>query len=232
MTKKFFAPIVAICFTVIGCNSDHLSESEDKGIKDILANFGGKCEYSIGYNIEGSKSRKYFELRLSESRYQKAFDSIPEVPSSNIAFTFFKHLIPNETVRYDFIRSKILLISGKEFSKDFESKKLLLVDSKMHELENTLDLLKSKKYSELERNLNNSVIPYNKRELMTEFERIDSIYGGVEDFSFLGFRFYKFSANTELLHISASVKQLRAVLNFSIDLNPYNNDIYLIRYEL
>jgi hypothetical protein len=175
--------------------------------------------------------KKFFELKLQGSQAVNQFEKVAQMPASNIAYHFFKNL-DKESDRYNFIRSVIIFESGKEYTKEYTTEELKIVKSKMRLVEQIIDILKRKDYQSLEKNLNDSVVEYDKREIVNTIKNADEQVGGILGFNLLGFRFIQYNQDANLLHISGVLKREKTNVNFSVDVNSGPDEIYLVRYEL
>src|SRR5215211_4880183 len=90
-----------------------ITDNEDKGIKEILAFYGGQCEYGLGRKISlGDESQTNFWLKVSKSSEIDNFSTVAEMPASNIAYLFYRNL-KNEKNNYNEIQVELILGDGK-----------------------------------------------------------------------------------------------------------------------
>ena len=137
-----------------------ITDNELNGVDKILEYYGGECKYSVGAsvsNIAGNK--KYFELEMSKSEViEKQLNKV-HLPSSNVAYLFYKSL-KEEKKNYNEIH--VILISKENTKQEFNFPIKLLerVEKRMNLANMTVDLLKEKNYAEIKSMMNNDLIPF------------------------------------------------------------------------
>ncbi len=101
-----------------------------KAVKDILAFYGGYCEYSIGTTVSEKGAKKFFELKMSKSDViENKFSHNLELPASNCAYILYRNL-KNEQNKYDEINVDIILRNGKQVSYEYPVNQLKIVVQK------------------------------------------------------------------------------------------------------
>jgi len=144
-----------------------ISDNEDKGVKEILAFYGGQCKYAIGASASTKDGKKkYFELEMSQSVVLEDYANKIEMPASNIAYLFYSNL-KDEKSSYDEIHSIIILKDGTKKTFEYSTEKLELVDKRMSLAKKTVDLLTNKDYENLKLLLNNELFKFDKDELIS-----------------------------------------------------------------
>ncbi len=57
-----------------------ITANEDKGIKEVLSIYGGKCEYTIGVSTSSEAGKKkYFRLEVSQSEFIESQAEIAQI---------------------------------------------------------------------------------------------------------------------------------------------------------
>jgi hypothetical protein len=211
----------------------NISDNENNGIQEILDFYGGRAEYSIGASASTSDgTKKYFEIEMSQSdAIDKRLDKV-YLPSSNIAYRFYKNL-KEEKKDYDEI--KIVLISKDNKKQEFNFPITLLekAEKRIKVQEKTISLLKDKKFDELKEMLNNEVVPFDKDELISSLKKFEPQLGDIIEFRLFGFKVTKIK-DKEFMHISGAIIREKQNNEFSIDID-FNSDkyeLYQIQYEL
>ena len=70
-----------------------ITDNEDAGVKEILDFYGGQCKYAVGVSASTEDGKKkYFELEMSGSDAIEERLDKPKLPSSNIAYIFYKNV--------------------------------------------------------------------------------------------------------------------------------------------
>jgi len=210
-----------------------VTDNELNGVDAILDFYGGECKYGIGAsasNIEGKK--KYFELEMSKSEsIDKRLNKV-HLPSSNIAYLFFKNL-KQEKKNYDEIH--VTLISKENVKQEFIFSIELLerVEKRMSLAHRTVDLLKEKKYEDLKSMMNNDLIPFDKEQLIPRLQKIEPEFGNIKEFLFFGFKVVPYKGKN-LLHLSGAIMRDKTNNEFSIDIDfdSDKNELYQFLYKL
>jgi len=211
----------------------NISDNENNGIQEILDFYGGRAEYSIGASASTSDgTKKYFEIEMSQSdaidkRLDKAY-----LPSSNIAYRFYKNL-KEEKKNYDEI--KVVLISKDNKTQEFDFPITLLekAEKRIKVIEKTVSLLKEKQFEELKAMLNNELVAFDKEELIPRLKEVEPQLGNILEFRLFGFKITEIK-DKELMHISGAIIRDKQNNEFSIDID-FNSDkyeLYQIQYKL
>lgn len=234
--KKFLFLLTSILFFNCSLETIMLSDTESKGVDDILDFYGGYCEYSIGkYKINDEAIVNFYELKLSQSQILEKFKKDSNFASSNIAYRFYRNLSNDEKSKYSEIRTKLLFENGREKEYIFQSDDLRRVENKITTLDKIVDLIKYKNFREISPFLNDStVIQYDKQELISNLEKVDSTYGNITDegFQLFGFREVKYNRkHKKYLMISGIIKRDKLSNKFSIVMDPKLNSDEVISLE-
>ncbi|NRB60724.1 MAG: hypothetical protein HRU50_12390 [Winogradskyella sp.] len=209
-----------------------LTDNEDAGVNEILDFYGGRCEYSVGASASTSEgTKRYFELEMSQSEAIENRLDKPKLPSSNIAFIFFKNL-KEEKKNYDAIH--VILISKDKSKQVFKYpiSTLEQVEQRMNLNNKTVNLLKEKKFEKLNSMLNNELIPFNKEEFITRLIQVEPQFGNIKEYRFFGFMIVPFKGK-EILHLSGALLREKQNHEFSIDID-YNSDnekLYQLQFK-
>ncbi len=220
--------------TTLLSNILSITANEDNGVKEILNFYGGYCEYSIGKSSSTEEGNKtFFELKLSKSDVIEKYANKVELPASNTAFLFAKHL-KKEQENYDEIRVVILLNNEKEYTFKYEMEQLKTVEDRVPVMEQVIENIKNKTFLEIGNYLNNeSIYKYNKTELLTNLEKVNGKFGEVQNFYTYGFKFHTFEDGMEILHISGMV--IRDIQNHQFsaefDLSAPKDELLKIDYK-
>ncbi len=242
---KNITNVFLFVFTIISCGCQQPDKqinatiNEDKGITEILDNYGGNCEYSSGSEtvseLGGSATtNKYFKIEMSKSKVIETLSQKIELPASNIAYLFYKNL-NEEKSKYNEIQVVLLMNDGKKMTYKITTEKLEVVKSKMPLVFKAVGLIKDKKFEELRLILNDtSLIKYNKNELIQNVSKFDKTFGTVIEFLPYGFKFYKSESGNDILHISGIIKRDKQNNEFSVDFDPNSNseEMLVLNYEL
>ena len=210
-----------------------ITNNELNGVDKILEFYGGECKYSVGAsasNIDGTK--KYFELEMSKSEaIEKRLNKV-HLPSSNVAYLFYKSL-KEEKKNYDEIH--VILISKDNTKQEFNFPIELLerVEKRMSLANRTVDLLKEKKYEELKSMMNNDLIPFDKEQLIPRLQKVEPEFGNIKEFLFFGFKVVPYKGKN-LLHLSGAIMRDKTNNEFSIDIDfdSDKNELYQLLYKL
>jgi hypothetical protein len=210
-----------------------ITDNENNGIDMILDIYGGRCEYSIGAyasTVDGAK--KYFKIEMSESDVIENRMNKVHLPSSNIAYMFYKNL-KEEKKNYDSIH--VVLISKDSSKQEFEFSISVLeqVENRMSLMNKIVNLLKEKQYEEFKKTLNNEVVPFDKEQLISRLKEVEPEFGNILEFRFLGFKIVPYKGK-EILHLSGALMREKQNNEFSIDIDfdVDKDDLYQLQYKL
>ena len=125
-------------------NLGDITKNEDKGIKEIIAFYGGQCEYGVTKNIySGKENETDFWLKFSKSQTIDGASNIAELSCSNIAYIFYKNL-DKEKESYAHIQSELIFGNGENMKRNYTISELEKVKSKISVVNKIVELLKSK----------------------------------------------------------------------------------------
>ena len=250
---RYIILTVLVIFFCIGCGNSRegeikpslasnlfsITDNEDKGIKDIIAFYGGYCEYSVGKVVASNENnQKYFEIKLSKSEGLDKYETQAMMPISNIAFRFFKFLNEKERTNYTHIKPVLLFASGAQQEKKVAVSELQLVHDKIMIIEELVQVIRKKKFGDLGKYLNdkNSYVSYDKNELISNLEKFDSQFGNVmeEGFRLFGYNIKNLDNGIEVLHISGFIVRDKQSNEFSVDfdLNSQKREVLMLNYRL
>ncbi|WP_394751254.1 hypothetical protein [Spongiimicrobium salis] len=209
-----------------------ITDNEDAGVKEILDFYGGRCKYAIGASASTKEGKKkYFELEMSQSKAIEERLDKPELPSSNIAYIFYKSL-KEEKNNYDAIH--VVLISKNNSKQEFKYpiSTLEQVEHRMSLNDKTVTLLKEKKFEELHNILNNELVPFDKEELVPRLIELEPQFGDIKEYRFFGFMIVPYKGK-DMLHLSGALLREKQNHEFSIDVdfNSDKNELYQIQYK-
>ena len=201
-----------------------ITDNEDKGVKDVLANYGGYCEYSIGTSASTEEGTiKYFELKLSKSETIESFENIMHYPASNIAYLFYRNLGEEQT-NYQEIRSIIETTKGKSTSFSFSTTDLELVNNNISIMDEIVDLLKKKEFEQLSSMMvENKYYVFDKTELVQNLSKLQPQFGEVKGWLPFGFQIAKTDDGKTLLHISSIINREIKDHEFHINIEVTEN---------
>ncbi|MEL6562557.1 MAG: hypothetical protein AAFQ94_30585 [Bacteroidota bacterium] len=249
--NKILISLMLIALTISGCSRKegeqksgllsyliNISDNEDKGVKDVLGFYGGKCEYSIGKSVSNGKSKKFFELRLFESEAIEQFSNNPKFAASNIAYRFYRNLNEQERGNYTHIRPVIAFADGSETEFEFSTWELEVVDKRIPFLNKVVNIIREKKFDDLLPLLNDSsIVQYDKYELIENLKKGDPQFGNVteEGFRIFGYRIDALdNKGNDFLYFSGAIIRDIQANEFSLVLDPYSEkeEIFLLQYKM
>ena len=209
-----------------------ISDNEYKGVEEILNFYGGYCEYSIGISASTKDGKKkYFELKMSESEAIEERLDKPKLPSSNIAYIFYKNL-KEEKKNYDAIHVVLISKDNSKLEFEYPISTLEHVERRMNLNDKTVNLLREKKFAELSSMMNNELIPFDKEELVPRLIELEPQLGNIKEYRFFGFMIVPFKGK-DILHLSGSLLRENQNHEFSIDIdfNSDNDELYQLQYK-
>ncbi|WP_405292312.1 hypothetical protein [Algibacter sp. Ld11] len=210
-----------------------LSDNEANGIDEILEFYGGSCEYLFGVSASTNEgTKKYFEIKISQSdAIDELLDKV-HLPSSNIAYRFYKNL-KEEKKNYDIIKVILISSNNKKEEFDFPITFLEKAEKRIKVAERTISLIKEKQFEELKKMFNDEISLLEKDEFILRLKEIEPQLGNILEFRLFGFKITKIK-NVESIHVSAAIIRDKQSNEYSVDLE-FNSDKYevsQIQYEL
>ncbi len=217
----------------------NISDTEDAGVKDVLAGYGGLCEYSLGKSVAtDEESKNYFELELSKTEFLDHFTDRPDLASSGVAYRFYRNLNKEEREKYTHINTVLVFNDGREYEMEFPTEKLELIDRKAPLIDKVVTIIKEKRFDDLIPLMDDSTVAkYDRHELVANLHNLDPQFGNVTEngLDLLGCKFDKFGeqGNT-YVYIAGVVDRDVQPNNFSIIVDPNSNEdiIYYLQYKL
>ena len=212
-----------------------ITDNEDRGIREILNLYGGKCIYSSGVAASGSFGvRKYFSMQLTNCTSLQKRENLDELSAANVAYLFYKNL-KEDKKKYSEIRTEIVF-DEDEYKHTYPDSLLDLVIAKMKIVYGIIDLLKAKNYNALADTLNdnNFLVDFKKEKFITQIKNIDASLGNVKEFIPYGFSFFDTVDGKTLLHISGLIRRDKKSNEFSVNIDPASatNKAIMIKYKL
>ena len=234
--KKTNLLFALLAFMLFSCKA---STNESKGINDILAFYGGKCEYSYGVNTGTDQATtKYFLIKMSGSNVIEHYRDSIGICAANVAFLFYKNLA-EEKKKYNEIEVQIVLQNGFDHTFNFPAFDLDRVEQKMTVINKFVDLIKTEKYAELVNMLSvdSEYVKYDKNQILKNFPEAEKTmhvnYGEIEKFVPYGFIYLHSPSGKEVLHISGMLKRPKLSTEFSMDfdMNSETDRVVLFNYK-
>jgi hypothetical protein len=235
MKDSWLLVLIAAGLLVASC-SLKVTDNEEKGIKEIIAAYGGNCKYRVGASASTEHGRKkYFKLELSKSEVVDKLAEVPQMPSSNMAYLFYKNLNREERDNYDEIRTVLIFTDGREKDFKYPVRDLELFDRRMNVAEKVVGLIKKKNFEALWPMISDtSILASDKSEFVKRLRYAEAQFGNVtEGFRSYGFRIFKSMSGRERLHISGVIIRDKLNNEFSVDLDLNGTDdrIYKLDYQ-
>lgn len=211
------------------------TKNENKGIDEILEFYGGQCKYAVGTSASTDKGViKYFELEVSQSEVIEKYANIAQMPASNVAYLFFDNLQADNN-GYDEIHTVLVFNDGEKMKFTFPTNELQTVKERIESIEKIVEHIKTGNFEAIKPMLNpNSILKYDKDELITNMAKVDSGFGEVKEFLPYGYRINNTQTGKDILHISGVLVREIQSHEFSadIDLNAPKNEVLRIQYKL
>ncbi len=230
--KNIFCLLLAL--VAVSCNDILISDDERNGIDDILAFYGGYCQYSIGFSTTTDEdSKKYFELELSQSEVAENYKDKIDMVTSNLAYRFYRNLDEGSKNKYSHIRGKVIFGDGKEDYDDYPVEDLKILNDKFYLITNIQSWINNEDYKQIARNLNDSLVyEYDRNVLATNLEKIDPRFGMISEYRLFGFKFLT-PDNIRVLRVKGLFIREKENSQFTIWLNatPESNEILKIDYS-
>lgn len=221
--------------TTLLSNFVSITDNEDKGVKEILAFYGGYCKYAVGVSVSTDKGKsKYFELEMSKSEVINNLSDNAQLPASNVAYLFYKNL-KAEKENYKEIHTVIVFENGSKKKFVFPTDKLEIVEGRMKSVEHIVSLIQAKDFDGIKPFLNDtSLIVYDKNRLVTNMEKMDDTFGTVKEFLPYGFRLDELKNGKKGLRISGAILRDKQSHEFSasFDLDAPENELLMVEYKL
>ncbi|MFC4262640.1 hypothetical protein ACFOWM_07115 [Ferruginibacter yonginensis] len=118
-----------------------ITDNEDRGIKEIIAFYGGQCEYGVEKKVYTNKANESnFWLKLSKSASIDSLAKVPELHCSNIVYILYKNL-DKEKNNYNHIESELIFGDGGTMKSSFTIAQLEKVKSKIQLVDKIVSLI-------------------------------------------------------------------------------------------
>ncbi|MBK9530507.1 MAG: hypothetical protein IPO42_01695 [Chitinophagaceae bacterium] len=213
-----------------------ITDNEDKGIKEIIAFYGGYCEYGVEKKIYTDKDNETnFWIKFSKSTTVDSLAKVAELPGSNIAYIFYKNLV-KEKSNYNQIKSELIFSDGGTMKFSYTIPQLEKVKFKIQLVDKIVSLIKNKNFKDIKNYLivDTALFKYDKDILISNLEKVEPEFGNASDFIPYGFTFSKAENGQEILHISGLIKRDKQSNYFSVNLDPNSlkDEIYSLNYQL
>ncbi len=213
-----------------------ITDNEDKGIKEIIAFYGGQCEYGVEKKASTDKDNETnFWLKFSKSPSVDSLSKVAELPGSNIAYLFYKNL-DKEKNNYTQIQSELIFGDGGTMKFSYSIAQLEKVKSKIQLVDKIVSLIKNKNFKDIKNYLivDSALFKYDKDILISNLQKAEPQFGNASEFIPYGFKFSKAENGQELLHISGLIKRDKQSNYFSVNLDPNSmqDKIYSLNYQL
>jgi hypothetical protein len=206
-----------------------ITDSEDRGVKAVLATYGGYCSYSVGVSVDTrGENEKYFKLKLNKSNGLEYYEKYYDMLGPGICYTFFRELA-NEKTSYSSIRAQIEFNDGQEKSFEFSINELEKVQQKMQLVEDIVQVLKDRQFQKLKLYLDKqTVVKYNMDDFIKNVIKIEEVSGSVQSFMFLGFSIDKTENDVTLLKVAGLLKRNNQnnPIKIEMDLNSNLNQVF------
>ena len=210
-----------------------ITDNEDKGIKEILDFYGGKCKYAVGALASTTEGKsKYFELEMSQSELIESYSNMLELPASNIAYIFYSNL-NEEKNNYTHVKVKINLSGGEPYEYSITAEELEEIKVLAPILETTSGLIESQDYEGLLSQFDKEIATgLNAAQLGAYCTPYDSAYGKVETAQFQGYSFFKDNeTHRPLVHIVGILKRGRNNTPISLFVDRKTKKVVTMKYE-
>jgi uncharacterized membrane protein YecN with MAPEG domain len=217
-------------------NLGSIADNEDKGIKEIIAFYGGQCEYGVEKKVYTDKDNETnFWLKFSKSPSVDSLAKVAELPGSNIAYIFYKNLNKEES-NYNQIQSELVFGDGGTMKFSYSIAQLEKVKSKIQLVDKIVALIKNKKFNDIKKYLHvdTTLFKYDKDTLISNLQKAEPDFGNASEFIPYGFKFSKAGNGKEILHISGLIRRDKKSNYFNVNLDPnlLQDEIYSLDYQL
>jgi hypothetical protein len=234
MKKNQLIAGIAVMVVVFACKNSSISENERKGVKEVVALYGGQVQVSEQDSATPAGNKNIVQVQLSQSTFAENYTdmAMPELPASGVAYAFYKRL-GNEKKKYTHVKTQLLLKNGDKEEYEFPVNELELVNSKIAIVQRIGDLIKQRNYEELKPMLDSTYGGYNKEQFIENLEETDSRLGKANELVIVGFSFYKLSGK-DILHISGQMMRGATANALSVDIDPNDRQerAIMINYKI
>jgi hypothetical protein len=205
-----------------------ISANADRGIKEILNMYGGRCEYGLA--VRGGE--KLFWVRLSQSNVVNKYARTPRLPASGIAYLLFRNLGAEQS-KYNKIRSVIVDASGAERQFEFATDSMMIVRQKYQALERAAKLIGDGDFDGLENSFAHTLTPEQQALVRQRLVRLQPQLGRVDSVKPFGFLYFEDEDGPQV-HLAAILFREKGEHPFSVDLSlrPGLDSIRMLNYQL
>jgi len=210
--------------------SGDITVNEDRGIKEIIAFYGGQCEYGVSI----TNNETDFWLKFSHSPSIDSLPNLADLSCANIAYLFYKNLNGEEN-SYNHIQSELILGNGEDIKQSYTIHQLEKVKAKIGVVNKIVDLIREKNFKGIRDHLiiDTSLYKFDEASLVPNLQKAEIQFGKPKQFVPYGFAFFSSSRGKELLYLSGMIKRetgMSSFFNVNLDPNSTDDKIYTLNY--
>lgn len=212
-----------------------ISENEDRGIKEVLDRFGGRCDYGVEEKVDNQYKQTNFWLKLSNSYFLDSSSNVAEFESSIIAFIFYKNL-KKERKRYNKIHCILSFSNREKLEFFYTTEQLEQIETKLQLANKIVNYIKVKDFEALKKSLiiDCAIFNFDKSLLVSNLEKVELKLGDIVEYIPNGFKFSKTKSGCDILCVSGLIKRKNEKNSYlSIFINSSNRDdkILFLNYQ-
>lgn len=200
-----------------------VTDNEYKGVGEVIAFYGGKCNRHIGFETKNGEKLTYFELEMMESESLEEYAQVIDMPASNIAYLFYRNLNTDEKAKYSFIRVTVDFKSGEQYQSDYYLDNLERLTKNLDRISSVTELMIQEDYSNLLLQFDIEIAKdLTIEQLQALCKQVDSQFGKIDSIQFQGFSFFNVTEpiEKELLHLAGIHIRQGQNTPFSIFVDP------------
>ncbi len=193
-----------------------LTPNEDKGIKEIIGFYGGRCEYSIGMSTGINVERtKYFKIKLENSQATQAIKNT-EMACGNIAYMFYHALNSKEKENYQEIHVKLVPSQQPANEETYTAEQLQNMDKKLQFTERFISFIKNKQADSLQSYFSTEL--FSKKQISEFVNKLQTNEAGlspIRDFVPVGFEVTEYD-NYPVMRVSGIIRRQKNNTQFTL----------------
>lgn len=210
-----------------------VSKNDTKGLNDIMAFFGGRCNFLKDYDYSTDKGKEVTaKIELRGSTVVQDFADKPGLCASGAAYMFYNDLGSEKKN----INSVQVTLNYNDGSKTINTYTAALLDSVINGLatvDKVVQFLKESKYDSVCSMFitDTSVVKLNRSLFISQVQKLDSTLGAIKDFHLLGFKIDRSDNYTSIYYAGGLTRTIQgSKFAVGIVLNKGKNLLRLVDY--
>lgn len=232
--------LILALFLAVGCTGQEssaptMSNAEQAAIKKVTDFYGGICDSQI--EIKGDTSSAYskiMNLEITRSRLMEQYESMLEMPASNIAYLFYKNLSSIDS-SYTDVRVKIVLRAGQAYEDQYSVQQLKTIKILEENFNASTYALVNKQYEGFMSYFDSSAVKtygVTATDIGEIYNQISSQATQYKELQMHGFTFLRHpELDIEAVNIAGAIVYANGNVPFTYTMNKANQKLVGLKFE-